>query len=1021
MGMVSRVAAGCRVTRDVQHEPPRVREPVPRSLITEEGPPVKMKNSVLVEIAIAVRDKVGAVGDSRPSRRRPRRENVEILPAAIPTVGPTWARVISLGLCTGALAACFAGHAEAAEPSAVSGTSAATSIAGADPDDQLSWVQNAGDVNGDGRDDLLGVVARYQGAGPTPISKAYVIFGDGTDAPVDLDALGNRGFAINGPSGISFSAVPAGDINGDGLADIEVGDSFATASGRTHAGRVVIVFGKADSGAIDADAIGTAGFEIDGSQSGAFAVSTSSVHDLNGDGRDELLVNEQGLDRATVLYGRTSTATVDLGSIGSAGYRITAPATPGLESANSLGDVNGDGLDDLGFSGGCGGASCPSGRTWVSFGKADTTPVDLSALGGGGFTITGNGLAGVEAAGDVNGDGKADLLVNDYNASRGFVVFGRTATSTLAFDSLGSAGFRVASTQQGQLHPIGDLDGDGRTDLLVANANVGGELGASVIFGKSDGTPVDSSNVLDGGFVIRGGIISGATATRSFGSAPRIAVAYPLDSPLGRDKAGSVRLIAAPAPSFALPSTLVYSQDSAIASVSPSDQRRASTMSWSVTPALPAGLALDPQTGGISGTPTAATPAQSYAVRATDRLGSVTRTVTVRVDPDAFAATAPAHETTGARPNFTWQRASAIDNTEPVGEYRVLVDDATVATLPASACADSCSVDAGGPIGDGAHRWRVEATARDGHVRRTADVPFTVSAPPTARLALTRSAVLTDEKVGLDASQSSDPNGGIAKIEFDLDGDGRFETDSGTEPRRSTAFSAFGDYTVGVRVTDVAGLVAETTARVHVTLAPPSGELGVSINDGAIATSDPHVSVSLIWPRLAETALLSNDGGFGAAGGTRSLGLAARVSWTLASSGPERLPKIVYVRFRGGESGRETYTDDIILDERPPQVAATTLAPRRAKGKSAVAAAAASSQLRVTGKDDNAGIGEVVVARHRGGKPIAAKRLARRNARGKRTATTTLRVSRGLRTVYVRVIDVAGNASKWKVVRRHAR
>ena len=84
-----------------------------------------------------------------------------------------------------------------------------------------------------------------------------------------------------------------------------------------------------------------------------------------------------------------------------------------------------------------------------------------------------------------------------------------------------------------------------------------------------------------------------------------------------------------------------------------------------------------------------------------------------------------------------------------------------------------------------------------------------------------------------------------------------------------------------------------------------------------------------------------------------------------------------------------------------------------------MAASAAGSELRVVGKDDNAGIREVIVANRRGGKPIATKRLARRNTRGKRTARATLRVSPKLRTVYLRVTDVAGNTSKWKTVRRH--
>jgi hypothetical protein len=488
--------------------------------------------------------------------------------------------LLSSLLCAAAVVASPAAAPGAAEPSAVLGTSTPSLIAGPEEQDQLGGVQNAGDVNWDGRDDLLVVAYRFDGVGSEQVSKAYVIFGNGTDASVDLANLGDRGFVIDGPIEpvTSFNAAPGGDINGDGLADIIVGDAFATAAGRTHGGRVFVVFGKTDTDAVDVNTLGQGGYEIIGSQAEAFAISTSNVEDLNADGRDELLINEQGLDRATVLYGKATSSTVDLGSIGAGGYRIAGPASPGLESANRVGDVNGDGIDDLGFSGGCGGGSCSSGRTWVSFGKSDTNPVDLSSLGSGGFVITGNGEAGVEGAGDVNGDGKADIAVSDYNASRAFVAFGRTATSALSFDSLGTAGFRVSSTRYAGpgIKAIGDVDGDGLTDLLTTTTVGVDEFSAAVIFGKADGAAVDAANVLDKGFQIHGGLTGGGAATGTFASAPRIAVAFPDDSPLGRKRAGSVRLIAPPAPSFELPAELVYSAGSDISPVTPTNERRAS-------------------------------------------------------------------------------------------------------------------------------------------------------------------------------------------------------------------------------------------------------------------------------------------------------------------------------------------------------------------------------------------------------------------------------------------------------------
>lgn len=847
--------------------------------------------------------------------------------------------------------------------------------------------------------------------------------GDGADAVVDLAALGTRGFAIDSPATNSFSAVPGGDINGDGRTDIIASELFGTGAGRVASGRVFVIFGKTDYDPVNLDLLGAGGFEIDGSQPSAYAFSSSHVGDLNNDGRDEVLLIEFGLDRATLLYGKTSTTTVDLASIGSAGYRITGPVSPGVDSASRVGDVNGDGLDDLGFSGGCGGGACSNGRTWISFGKTDTTAVDLTALGSRGFSVTGNLLAGADAAGDVNGDGKADIAVSDYNTAQSFVVFGRTATSTLSFASLGSAGFRISSTSGGTLFGIGDIDGDGLDDLATG-ARVGSadDNEAAVIFGTTAGSLIDAGNILDKGFMVTGGAIAGAANTGSFASAPLIAVNYPLDSPFGRDAAGSVRLISAPAPTFDLPTKLVYTTGGHIAPVLPKNIRRSSPIKYSISPALPDGLSLDPDTGAISGRPQNPHAAADYVVQARDRIGTSSRVITIRIDSGNYSTLTPvANAVTPSRPTFAWSRASKADDSEPVNSYTLMLDGQPFAEFAADRCgADRCELPAPTAIPDGRHVWHVSTTARDGHLRSTDDTVLTVADPPQPRLALTRPAVHTDEPVGLDASQSTDPNGGIRRFEFDLDGDGRYETDSGSNPRQTTTFGATGDYRVAMRLTDVSGLMAEVSATVHVTPKPPAGELGVSINNGAIATNDPRVTVSLVWPRLAETALISNDGGFGPAGATRSIDLAAVVPWTLASSGPERLPKIVYVRFRAGESGRETYTDDIILDQRAPNVSTASLTAKRPGiASSANARAARTAVLRATGRDDNAGIRQVEVAKRRGGKPILVRQMVGTYQRGKRKATARVRIRATLRKVYVRVTDVAGNHSKWRAVRRH--
>src|SRR4028118_85856 len=111
-------------------------------------------------------------------------------------------------------------------------------------------VSSAGDVNGDGFDDLI-IGAR--GASPNGIDAAgqsYVVFGSnsGFAAGLDLSTLnGSNGFAINGiaandSSGWSVSR--AGDVNGDGFDDLIIGAISADPNGISYAGQSYVVFGS---------------------------------------------------------------------------------------------------------------------------------------------------------------------------------------------------------------------------------------------------------------------------------------------------------------------------------------------------------------------------------------------------------------------------------------------------------------------------------------------------------------------------------------------------------------------------------------------------------------------------------------------------------------------------------------------------------------------------------------------------------------------------------------------------------
>ncbi len=273
---------------------------------------------------------------------------------------------------------------------------------------------------------------------------------------------------------------------------------------------------------------------------------------------------------------------------------------------------------------------------------------------------------------------------------------------------------------------------------------------------------------------------------------------------------------------------------------------------------------------------------------------------------------------------------------------------------------------------------------------------------PDAMLTVSEARTLTGAPVVFDATGSFVPFTSPSRYEWDLDGDGSFETDSGPNGRVSQTYGTAGGRTVTVRVTAPAGGTATASTALDVSTSSPAGPFGVSVNEGAKFTNDPHVSVFMRWPTFAKDVVISNDGGFFPAS-QRPVG--ATVAWTLDSSGPEGLPKTIYARFVGGQSGPETYQDDIILDETAPVVVKAVA--REGAGSVRLADLARRLAKRrysvmVKARDETSGVARMQITSKK------AKSGPWRAYKKKSTfKTSSIKI-------FARVQDRAGNVSRWK-------
>ncbi len=334
-------------------------------------------------------------------------------------------------------------------------------------------ISSAGDINNDGKDDLLiGAPLANPGA-KADAGRGYVIFGGSTvggNGNLELSSLnGVNGFYLNGVNiGDNFGRFvdSLGDINGDAIDDLIVGAPYVDTGGRIDSGRSYVIFGRVSiggSGSVDLASLnGTNGFMLNGIASGDYSGSpVNRVGDINGDQIKDFIISSPSCDPEGridagcnyVIFGHTAiggSGVLELSNLnGTNGFTIYGIAAGDKSNSGAAGDVNQDGFDDLIIAAGSAdpGGRTDAGCTYIIFGHSQIGQsgiLELSALNGAnGFVI--NGIYSgdrsdfVNYAGDVNNDGVGDVTIGAFlsspngktNAGQSYVIFGDIAPELL--------------------------------------------------------------------------------------------------------------------------------------------------------------------------------------------------------------------------------------------------------------------------------------------------------------------------------------------------------------------------------------------------------------------------------------------------------------------------------------------------------------------------------------------------------------------------------------------------------------
>lgn len=340
----------------------------------------------------------------------------------------------------------------------------------------------AGDVNGDGYSDVI------IGAPDSPnvnsdAGQAFVYFGGfnalGATLNVAPDQVLIGSTLLDGSFG--WSVTCAGDVNGDGYSDVAVGAYYDNQGGQAQEGTVWVFHGAA------AGLSTTAAVVLQNNvTTGWLGRAVSTAGDMNGDGYGDLMVgaplSEAGEVDEGIVYLYFGSAT-GLPATASMNFQLNNAGANVGESVCTAGDVNGDGYSDMIIGARIYGTS---GAAAIFHGGPYAMSLVNSGLRAGGAINAELGWS-VAQAGDVNGDGYSDVLVGAPQAENGEVAEGLVhvhmgSAAGLSMVPALTLEANVANAQFGfSVGTAGDVNGDGYADVIVG-APLSNNIGRAYVF-----------------------------------------------------------------------------------------------------------------------------------------------------------------------------------------------------------------------------------------------------------------------------------------------------------------------------------------------------------------------------------------------------------------------------------------------------------------------------------------------------------------------------------------------------------